>query len=330
MNRAIARGVPGLLALGLLLSGCAHWVNVPVMVPARKALPGVKSIAVADFQDQTPLAQNMRLGSQISSGIHGGIAQAKVLEIQRMGMSGEDRSLVAGAPAGVDAVLTGSVRQAEVVDTAPVKKVLSIPQMVDGNMVMVNVEMVEIVRSARLNIEYRLLRVPNGATVCSDSAARDAALVKTGETPEKTVALFPPPESMIAPMLPGIVGQFVTDLSPQTVEVRRRLLKGDDKCKLGNQSADRRLWDEAQLYWEESSTTAEDPDDRAAAFYNLAVYYEVQANFEKAREALGEARTLLPEKTLFMEYQTLINERESQFQAVERQREIMETPQPPN
>jgi hypothetical protein len=247
-----------------------------------------------------------------------------------MGMTGSDNTLIGAAPAGVDAVLTGSVRQAEVADTAPVKKVVSIPQMVDGNMVMVNIEMVEIARSARLHVEYRLLRASNGASVCSDSASRDATLAKTGETPEKAFALLPTPESMIAPMLPGIVGQFVADLSPQTVEVRRRLLKGDDTCKLGIQSADNKLWDEAQLYWEESSAAAEEPDDRAAAFYNLAVYYEVHANFEKAREALAEARALLPGKSLFIGYQALINEREAQFQAVERQREIMETPQPPN
>lgn len=319
-------GLLGILA-ALLGTGCRHYAKFEVTVPGEKAMPGVRNLAVADFENKTALAQEMNLGGKIAQGFREGVEREKFIEIRFLptGSGVEVSEAVRQAPSDSHALLLGAVEDAAVEDTPPEPTYMVQMQYVGDQMVPVQVPAVKIDRQARLSVSYRVLRVSDARilaeNVFQQSSPRQS---QTALNADLARAGLPAPGYLMSPLVNAIIGKMVKELSPTTVQVERRMLMGDKNVDLGVQSAEHKLWDEAQAYWELAAEEAEKPKYRAAAHYNLAVYYEVHNNFEKARECLAEARALNPGESLFMKYLGTINAREKEFQKVVQQRETMD------
>lgn len=317
--------------LGLMVvlagAGCRHYAKFEVTVPGEKALPGVRGMGVADFENKTPLAREMNLGSKIAQGFRDGVERERFIEIRFLPTgSGVNASVaISQAPSGAQAVLLGAVEDAAVEDTPPEPTYMVQMQYVGDQMVPVQVPAVKIDRQARLSVSYRVHRVADSQllaeNVFQQSSQRQS---QTALTADLARAGLPAPNHLMSPLVNTIIGKMVKELSPTTVQVERRMLMGDQNVDLGVRSAEHKLWDEAQAYWELAAEEAEKPKHRAAAYYNLAVYYEVHNHFEKARECLAEARSLNPGESLFLEYLGTINAREKEFQKVVEQRETMD------
>jgi Tfp pilus assembly protein PilF len=78
-----------------------------------------------------------------------------------------------------------------------------------------------------------------------------------------------------------------------------------EQVEFGIKVAQNGLWKEAAYRWEKAVQI--DPT-YAAAWNNLAVAYEQQGNFEKAREAYERATTLDPKNLLFRQNYDLFKE----------------------
>lgn len=307
--------------------GCRHYAHFEVTVPGQKALPGVRNMAVADFENRTQLAHEMNLGNRVAQGFRDGVEREKFIEIRFLptGSPADPSTAISQAPSGANAVVLGAIEDAAVEDSPPEATMMMQMMYVGDQMQPVQVPAVKIDRLARLAVSYRVLRVPD-ARILAENVFHQTSqrFSQTALNPDLARAALPAPNYLMFPMVNSIIGTMVKELSPTTAQVERRLLGGDSNVDLGIQSAEHKLWDEAQAYWELAAEQAEKPKHRAAAYYNLAVYYEVHNDFEKARTCLTEARGLNPKESLFMEYLGTISAREQEFQKVVQQREMMD------
>ncbi len=330
--RVVWRAALALLA-AVFLGGCYHYVKVDITVPANKTLPGVRELAVGTFANKTDLAREMNLGASIAPQIVEGINAEKFVTAHMLDASNaeSDADAIKRAPEGVHAVLLGTVADASSVDSPPL--VVMMPVWNQQTQTMDQVQMMKVSRSAKLALEYRVLRTEDGSPVCADSMSDARAVENTAQNADLARAGLPAPANMIQSMLPPMIRRFVTDLTPTTVQEKRRLFREDGEVKLGVKSADNGLWDEAQAYWEEAINTADSSQEmkpskkariKAAALYNLAVYYEAHNDFDRAKEKLNEARAQRPDVSWFSKYAGVVNKRATQFRRVEEQREAMD------
>ena len=78
-----------------------------------------------------------------------------------------------------------------------------------------------------------------------------------------------------------------------------------EQVEFGIKVAQNGLWKEAAYRWEKA---VQDRSDLRAAWNNLAIAYEQQGNFDKAREAYEKAVELEPKNLLFRQNYDLFKE----------------------
>ncbi len=312
----------------LLACSSASVVNMNMMKPATLDLPGVKEIAIADFQGQD------RSGSQIATLVqsmlmevqHYGILERdklrRVLEEQNLGMSGvvdDATAAQVGQLLGVDALVFGEVTTYEVEPdkriTRQVKerrgtgkfhwveqkdrKTGKTKKVKKEIMEEVYVPKTHWVRKGTVAINFRVVDVETGRLLAahSDSRSYDSDKERSFGSARENQASLKPEGQILADLSRNICREFTKMISPYEVTEQRVLEPGKGNILVGVKYAETGLWPEAMEAWEQA--IRETPDE-PAAYYNMGLAYELDGMLDDA-EKMYQKAVSLKQKTLYME-----------------------------
>ncbi len=119
-------------------------------------------------------------------------------------------------------------------------------------------------------------------------------------------------EQILHGILEKVSREIVWAVSPHKETVTRTLEKGSDKSiRLGNKYLENNSPDQAILIWREVLEKSDDPEDIAAAHYNIGVVMEARGEFDKAKSMFEEANLLLPERELYIEARERVRKAEA-------------------
>lgn len=330
------------LASIVLLSGCGHYIAVDVTQPARKTLPNVRALAVTPVDagkiGEPAASAGAAIGTTISTSIAQKITSENFIKATVVGpvTGASDKDLAAAVSSDYQGLWVGEFTTLSVGDSAPepVQQLVPMQNPTTGQTELVTVDYTKITRRASAQVSYRVLRVPEGRVLAGDSAAHSVEKSVVAETPDLAQAQLPTAQSLLVELVGPIAEQLATDISPKKVKEERRLLGGDEAVDRGvefmmnaartrSESAIAQAWDQAQLEWEEASEKAENPSDRAAAFYNLSVYYEVRNDWDNATKCIDEARKIEPDNDLFIEFTAKLDQRRAQYDLLNQQKDAL-------
>ena len=304
-------------------------VSVRVEKPPAIPLPGIKEIAVADFQGPE------RSGSQIATLTQSMLMSAqyfdimerdklrRVLEEQNLGMSGvvdEATAAQVGKLLGVDALIFGEVTRYRVEPDKEVTKQVKVrvgtgkyeeveekdPKTGKVKKVKKEIMKEELVdkkhwvRQGTVAINFRVVDVETGRLLAahSDSKSYDSEKDRTlfQIITDKRESLKPQGE-ILADLSNDICQRFSRMIAPYYVTEKRTIESGKESIKEGTKYAESGLWPEATEAWKRACV--EMPQE-PAAFYNLGLAYEVQGMLDDAEMAYQSA-VRLKQKRLYMD-----------------------------
>lgn len=304
-------------------------VTVRVQKSPEIPLPGIKEIAVADFQGAK------RSGSQIATLTQSMLMDAqyfeimerdklrRVLEEQNLGMSGvvdEATAAQVGKLLGVDALIFGEVTTYRVEPDKEVTKMVKERrgtgkyQEVEekdkktGKVKKVKKEIYEEVyvpkkhwvREGTVAINFRVVEVETGRLLAahSESKSYDSEKGRTViQILTDTRKSLKPQGEILANLSKDICRKFVRMIAPYTVAEKRVIESGKESIEEGAKYAESGLWPEATEAWKRACV--EMPQE-PAAFYNLGLAYEVQGMLDDAEMAYQSA-VKLKQKKLYMD-----------------------------
>lgn len=287
-------------------------ISVKVLKPAEIHLPGIRTLAIADFQGQN------RSGSQIATMLQSHLLETKhfnilerdklrrVLDEQNLGMSGvvdEATAIEVGRLLGVDALIFGEVttyrvepdeRGTEKVDrqvgtgkyemvdqkniftgkTKKVKKEIMKTVLVDQHYK---------IRRGTVAINYRAVSVKTGELLAVHS---DSKSYNSGKVVEGSRQTLLPQGQILSSLSKDISKAFVHKIAPHFDAETRYVESGKDKIGTGKKFAESGLWPEAKEMWEQA--IVEYPKE-AAGFYNLGVACEIEGDFDQAESFYKQA-----------------------------------------
>ena len=322
--------IAGLL-LGLVIT-CSTVTQVPVQLlkPAAIYMPGVKKIAIADFQGQD------RSGSQIATMIQSYLMQTqhfdimerdklnRILDEQNLGMSGivdEASAARVGQLLGVDALIFGEVTKYEVPpDQRRVKKVkekkhtgkyetVTEIDKKTGKKKKKRQEIVEdvwvereyFVRSGTVAINFRVVSVENGKLLAahSDSKSYDSEKEPQSFFASLTNEQKPlkPQGEILSDLSEAICKKFVRMIAPYYVTENRTIEPGEGSIEVGKNYATSGLWPEAIEAW---TTAIREQPQIPAGYYDLGLAFEIQGDYDRAEASYKKALGL-KQKKLYMD-----------------------------
>lgn len=326
------RAVQSLLLSVMILLSCAvpSTISVRVQKPASIDLPGIKKLAIVDFQGAE------RSGSQIATLIQSMLITSEyfnilerdqlrnILEEQKLGMSGvvdANTAVEVGKLLGVDALIFGEVTRYEVepdqeiTEKVKEQKHTGRYEWVEekdektGKTKRVRKEIVEDVwvdksywvRKGTVAINFRVVDVETGALLAahSDSRSYDSQDEKKSflEILTDTQKSLKPQGEILHDLSQSICQQFVQMIAPYYAMENRIIELGRGSIDEGRKYAENGLWPEAVEAWERA--VLEMPEE-PAAFYNLGLGYEVQGRLDEAEQSYQLA-VRLNQKKLYME-----------------------------
>lgn len=107
---------------------------------------------------------------------------------------------------------------------------------------------------------------------------------------------------------------FAKDFSPYWIDVERFIYSGrwNPLIQKGADAAIGNNWNRAKYYWDEVGKS-KNKSNVATAFFNLAVYEEVNGNFQEAINYVEKA-LLLKEKNIYQEYLNILKNEQQQVE----------------
>lgn len=314
----------------LLSCSVSSVVSVRVQKPASIHMPGVKEIAVVDFQGED------RSGSQIATLIQSMLMKTqhfdimerdklrRVFEEQNLGMSGvvdEATATQAGKLLGVDALIFGEVSTYEVEPDKKItkkvkeKKHTGKYQWVEekdkktGKTKKVKKEIIEDVwvdksywvRKGTVAINFRVVSVETGMLLAahSDSKSYDSEKEKRSffEILTDQQKALKPEGEILADLSNDICRKFVWMIAPYYTQEKRTIEPGTGSIQVGIKYAKAGLWPEATEAWEQA---VEEYPNNPVAHYNLGLAYEIQGMLDWAEQEYKTA-VGIKQKKLYME-----------------------------
>lgn len=312
----------------IIFVACSTVSQVPVRLlkPASVHMPGVRKIAVADFQGED------RSGSQIATTIQSYLMEtqhfdilerdklSRILDEQNLGMSGivdENSAVEVGQLLGVDALIFGEVTQYEVPpDQRRIKKVkekkhtgryetIEVTDKKTGEKKKKKQEIVEdvwvdkeyYIRTGTVAINFRVVSVETGKLLAAYS---DSKSYNSEDEPRSFFESLTDDQKslkaqgeILTDLSDTICKKFVRMIAPYYVTESRQIEPGQGNIQVGNNYATSGLWPEAIEAW--TQALKEQPQE-PASFYNLGVAYEIEGDYEKAEAAFKKALALKQKK----------------------------------
>jgi len=345
------RGIAGLIAVGILLFLCcspAATIPIQVLKPAAVTMPGVRKIAIADFQGPD------RSGSQIASLLQAQLMETRffdilerdklktILDEQTMSMSGavdESSAVEIGKLLGVDALIFGEVTRFRVepdeegVEKVEKKEGTGKYETVDEkNIFTGKTKKVrrEIMRTVWVDQHYRVRRGTvsvNFRVVSTETAAllavhSDSKSYDSGKIVEGRGALKPVGE-ILAELSNSLCRTFTRMISPYYLSEKRAVESGKGDIAVGKKYAESGLWPEAIETWKKA---VEQMPQESAGLYNLGVAYEIQGDLDSA-EAHYKKAIALKQNKLYLE--ALKRIRQAREDRIKLQEQMMNTDETP-
>lgn len=318
-----------MMVIIILLLGCSSssTVSMRILKPATIHMPGVKEIAIVDFEGPS------RSGNQIATLIQSNLLTTqhfeilerdklrRVLEEQNMSMAGivdESTAAEVGKLLGVDALIFGEVATYEVEPdkklTRKVKekrgtgryRTVEKKDKKTGKVKKVKEEIIEEVwidreywvRKGTVAINFRVVSVETGKLLAahSDSKSYDSQNERGSAWRTNQNSLKPEGE-ILADLSTNICNKFVTMIAPHYVTEKRIIEPGDKNIAVGRKYAESELWPEALEAWKKA---AQEMPNEPAAFYNLGLALEVQGDLDRAEIAYQKA-VQIKQKKLYMD-----------------------------
>ncbi|MBN2031604.1 hypothetical protein JW824_15340 [bacterium] len=327
-----SKAVLSILLSTIILLSCAvpSTVSVRVQKPASIDLPGIRKIAIVDFQGDE------RSGSQIAVLIqslllttdHFDILERdqlrRILEEQNLGMSGvvdASTAVEVGQLLGVDALIFGEVTtydvepDQEITEKIKEQRRTGRYQWVEekdektGETKRVRKEIIEDVwvdksywvRKGTVAINFRFVDVETGVLLAahSDSKSYDSQDEKRTflEILTDQQKSLKPQGEILHDLSHSICLQFVRMIAPYYTMENRVIESGKGSIDEGRKYAENGLWPEAMEAWERAVAEME---DEPAAYYNLGLGYEIQGLLDEAEEYYQLA-VRITQKKLYME-----------------------------
>ncbi len=333
-----------LTGVALGLSCMATQVPLQVMKPATIELPSIHRIAIAEFSGID------HSGSFATNVLYDQLAQRQYFELvergkiedvireQRLSLSGlvsEETAKEVGNLLGVDALIYGDVAAYAIEDETGTDKVKErvwtgeYEKDEKGNFIYeknlfgkkekkkkykeVLTDRDYTIRHGNVTVTFRLVDVESGRVL---SARTHSQSYKSNKISEGSSRSLPPQDEVLTNLMRDVVVIFVDEVTPHTITVKRVIEDGPDEIKNGKELAKSGLWQEALEVWQ---TAVQKYPTNSAAFYNLALAYEVMGNLNVAEENYRQALKIKQSK-LYME--ALANIRQAQEEAEILQRQL--------
>ena len=133
-------------------------------------------------------------------------------------------------------------------------------------------------------------------------------------------AKAPPDEVIVHELLGNIVKDIVKTVSPHREQVTRRLEKGSDKSiRLGITYLKNGRIEQAMSIWDQVAERTAESKDKASALYNIGVIKEAQGKYVDAFNLFSQANALWPERELYMQAMTRVEEAKRKREIRDRQ-----------
>ncbi len=307
----------------IFLIGCAAppVVSVKLHKPAQIHLPGVKEIAIADFQGSegsgnqiATLVQSILITTEYYDIVERD-KLSRVMEEQNLGMAGivdETTAVQVGKLLGVDAMIFGEVSRYEVErDERGVEKISK--KVGTGKYEYVEVEKKgkkekerrEImqtvfvdqfyrIRRGSVAVNFRVVGIEDGRLLAAYSDSKSYTSDKVIEGGSKTLL---PEGEILYNLSKDLCQNFVRMISPYFEIEKRVLEQGKGPISVGVKYAQSDLWPEAMGAWD--AAVHELPKE-SAGYYNLGIGYEVQGLLDEAEQSYQTASKLKVKK-LYMD-----------------------------
>lgn len=325
MKNLFRFGASSAVTLAVWMLSCAGSpaIRVDVLKPAAIHLPGVRKLAIADFQGPGSSGGQIStlVQSQLLQGGHFEIVErdrlARVLDEQKLGMAGvvdESTAKQVGRLLGVDALIFGEVSRYGVekdeVGTEKVEKkegtgkyeTVTEKNVFTGKKHKVKREIMRTVwvdqkyriRRGTVAVHFRVVDVETGKLLAAhtDSKSYTGDKVVDGGS-----AALKPEGEILNDLSLSISTTFTELIAPHSVSERRVLEPGSGKLEEGKRYAQAGLWPEAVSAFEDALKAA--PADPAAN-YNLGIALEVQGDLDGA-ETLFKKALALKSKKLYID-----------------------------
>ena len=210
---------------------------------------------------------------------------SKVLEEQALSLSGvidETQAAEIGKLVGAEGLVMGSgsysVKDFGKWETYTVKKK--------------EMKRYRISRQVDVKITFKIVNVTTGSIVVSKTNAMangqngrvSAKYSTTANTEAEALKSIPDWRPIVDDMVNGILNQTIRQVAPHYVTESRAIEEGDSKTMAAAvEYAKRSLWEDARSLWEEVIEDPQaDPEDQAAATYNIGLYYEIHGQLDEA------------------------------------------------
>jgi len=292
-------------------------IRVDVQKPAAIHLPGVRKLAIADFQG--PGSSGGQISSLVQSQLlQGGYFEiverdrlAQILDEQKLGMAGvvnESTAKQVGQLLGVDALVFGEVSRYGVekdeIGTEKVEKkegtgkyeTVTVKKRKVKREIMrtVLVDQKYRIRRGTVAVNFRVVDVETGKLL---AAHTDSKSYNSGKVTEGGYTTLKPEGEILNDLSGSVTRTFTELIAPHAITEKRVLESGSDRINAGKKYALAGLWPEAVSVWEEALKAA--PSDPAAN-YNLGIALEVQGDLNGA-EALFKKALALKSKKLYID-----------------------------
>lgn len=310
-------------------------------------MPGIKEIAIADFQGTD------RSGSQIATQLQSMVMETEyydimereklrqVLEEQNLGMSGvvdEATAARIGAMLGVDALIFGDVTMYDVEDMEMEKTVkerrgtgkyrtVEKKDKKTGEVKQVKEEIYEEVfvpykywvRKGNVAINFRIVDVESGRLLAAHSESNSYDSEKDRSFMQKITdsRQMKPKAEILDNLSRSICRKFAKMIAPYRTREDRTIEPGPGNIGVGVKYAESGLWPEAKEAWEKA--IVELPEE-SAPMYNLGLAYEIEGLLDEAEDAYKLALEK-KSKTRYMEAIARIRKRKEEQKKLQQQME---------
>ncbi len=343
MRNRVAFLLSILAVFGLLTSCGPSRVPVEVVKPARVDLHGIRRVAVTEFSgpgNSGQLAANILNSKLLNSGYFEVLERQKLKDIMQeyqLSMSGvvdPEKAKQVGKMLGVDGIITGVVTAYSVEDDKGREKVKKqvwtgkYAKDAKGNFIYEKdifgkkrkkkiyaeqyVTQYYKIRRGTVTATFRIIDVETGQILAAKTYSRNytSSKVRPGEEGRLKAR-----DAILTDLLTSAVDEFVKDIAPHKVVLRKAILGGPGPIDAGKKLAQNNLWPEATKTWEDAVRQF---PDKPEAYYDLGLAYEAQGRLDDAEKMYKKALSLKQDK-LFMKALADIRQAKKERAILERQ-----------
>jgi len=295
-------------------------VPVQVMKPARVNLKGIRRVAVTEFTgpgQSGKLVVSILNSKLLNSNYFDVLEREKLQDVMReyqlsmAGIVNPDQAKQIGQLLGVDGIITGEVTAYSVEDESGKERVKEsvwtgkYEKDSKGNFIYTKdifgkkhkkkiyreqfVTHYYKIRRGTVTVTFRVIDVASGAILTAKTYSRNytSSKIRDGRGSLKSR------DAILTDLTNQIVSEFVRDIAPHKVTLKRTILGGPGPIDAGKKMAQNNLWPEATKLWEQAVKMF---PNKPEAFYDLGLAYEVQGRLDDAEKLYQKAVQLKPEK----------------------------------